>query len=226
VSASSTSSPYPFSVSAASKLLSANGWKFLPGGTTTCEKPGAGAGECGAGITRGEPLTFNLVYASGSTSLASEMTDLQAKAKQVGITINLTVQTQSAITSSAVPCTPSQSLCKWQAADWNTGWVYADPYLPTGEVLFATRATTNFGSYSNTEADKLIDDTISAPASQEAHALGNYASFMAQQLPLIYQPTSIGLYTANAGTLVSDKLGGFSANSFTYLTPEAWYLVK
>jgi peptide/nickel transport system substrate-binding protein len=154
------------------------------------------------------------------------MNDLEANAKKVGITINLTVQAPSAITSSAVPCTPSKALCKWQAADWNGGWVYADPYLPTGEVLFAAGATTNFGSYSNPEANKLIDDTISAPASQEAQALSQYASFMAEQLPVIYQPTSIGLYTANAGTLVSDKLGGFAANSFTYLTPEAWYLVK
>jgi peptide/nickel transport system substrate-binding protein len=180
----------------------------------------------GTGISSGEALTINLVYASGLTSLASEMNDLKAKAKQAGITINLTVQAAPTITSAAVPCKPSQALCKWQAADWNGGWVYADPYLPTGEVLFATGASTNFGSYSNQQANKLIDDTISAPVSQEAQALGNYASFMAQQLPVIYQPTSVGLYTSNAGTLVSAKLGGFAANSFTYLTPEAWYLVK
>jgi peptide/nickel transport system substrate-binding protein len=226
VSASSTSSVYPPSVSAASKLLTENGWKVVPGGTTTCEKPGSGTGECGAGISNGEPLTFKLVYATGLSSLASEMNDLQARAKQVGITINLSALVASSITSSAVPCTPTQATCKWQAADWNGGWVYADPYLPTGEVLFSTGATTNFGSYSNPQANKLIDDTISAPASQEARDLSEYAAFMAKDLPVIYQPTSIGLYSANAGTLVSDKLGGFSANSFTYLTPEAWYLVK
>jgi peptide/nickel transport system substrate-binding protein len=226
VSASATSSPYPFSVSAASTLLSQNGWKVVPGGTTTCDKPGTGTGECGAAITKGEALTFNLVYASGLTSLASEMNDLQANAKKVGITINLTVQAPSTITSAATPCTPAQAACKWQAADWNGGWVYADPYLPTGEVLFATGATTNFGSYSNPQATKLIDATISAPVAQETRELSDYATFMAQQLPVIYQPTSIGLYSANAGTLISNKLGGFSANSFTYLTPEAWYLVK
>ena len=55
--------------------------------------------------------------------------------------------------------------------------------------------------------------------------LSEYGAFMARQLPVIYQPTSIGLYSADAGTLVSDKLGGFRANAFTYLTPEAWYLV-
>ncbi len=226
VSVSSTSSPYPASVSAASMLLSQNGWRVAPHGLTTCANPGTGSGECGAGIKKGEPLTFNLVYASGLTSLASEMNDLEAVAKQVGITINLTVQAPSAITSAAVPCEPTQALCKWQAADWNGGWVYADPYLPTGEILFASGATTNFGSYSNPQANTLIDETISAPVSQERAALSRYASFMAQQLPVIYQPTSIGLYSSNAGTLVSNKLGGLAANSFTYLTPEAWYLVK
>jgi hypothetical protein len=45
--------------------------------------------------------------------------------------------------------------------------------LPTGEVLFANGATTNFGSYSNPKAYKLIDDTISAPASQEAQSGAN-----------------------------------------------------
>ena len=226
VKSSSSVSPYPFSVSAASALLSDNGWKVVPHGTTICQKPGTGAGECGAGIRSSEPLTFNLVYASGSTSLASEMNDLEAQAKRVGITINLTVQAPDAITGAATPCTPNQALCKWQAADWGSGWVYADPYLPTGEVLFSTGATTNFGSYSSPQANKLINETISAPAAQEAGALSSYSAYMANQLPVIYQPTSIGLYSANAGTLVSDKLGDFSANSFTYLTPEAWYLVK
>jgi peptide/nickel transport system substrate-binding protein len=226
VNGSTSVSPYPFYVSAASKLLSQNGWKVIPSGTTTCETPGTGSGDCGAGIRKGEPLSFSLAYASGSTSLASEMNDLEAQAKQVGITINLTVQAPDQLTGAAVPCTPSQPLCKWQAADWGSGWVYADPYLPTGEVLFATGATTNFGSYSSSQANTLIDKTISAPASQEADALSAYSAYMAKQLPVIYQPTSIGLYSANAGTLVSDKLGGFSANAFTYLTPEGWYLVK
>jgi peptide/nickel transport system substrate-binding protein len=226
VNGSTSVSPYPFSVSAASKLLSQNGWKVVPSGTTTCETPGTGSGDCGAGIRKGQPLSFSLAYASGSTSLASEMNDLEAQAKQVGITIDLTVQAPDQLTGAAVPCTPSQPLCKWQAADWGSGWVYADPYLPTGEVLFATGATTNFGSYSSSQANTLIDKTISAPASQEADALSSYSAYMANQLPVIYQPTSIGLYSADAGTLVSDKLGGFSANAFTYLTPEAWYLVK
>jgi peptide/nickel transport system substrate-binding protein len=226
VSVSSSTGPYPFSVSAASKLLSQNGWKVVSGGTTTCKKPGTGKGECGAGITSGKPLTFSLVYATGSTSLASEMNDLGAQAKKVGITINLISRTASSVSSEATPCTPKQAACTWQAANWNSGWVYADPYLPTGEVLFSAGASTNFGSYSNPEASTLINDTISAPAAQETKLLSEYANYMAKQLPVIYQPTLIGLYSSNAGTLVSNKLGGFAANSFTYLTPEAWYLVK
>jgi len=63
VNASAVSTnPYPFSTSAASQLLTANGWKVEPGGATTCQKPGTGTGECGAGIKAGEGISFNIDY--------------------------------------------------------------------------------------------------------------------------------------------------------------------
>ena len=49
---------------------------------------------------------------------------------------------------------------------------------------------------------------------------------MAQQLPVVYGPTSIGTYQASAGTMVDSKLGGYSANAFGYPTPEQYYLTK
>jgi len=110
---------------------------------------------------------------------------LIAEAKKVGITINLISRTASSVSSEATPCTPKQAACTWQAANWNSGWVYADPYLPTGEVLFSAGASTNFGSYSNPEASTLINDTISAPAAQETKLLSEYANYMAKQLPVI-----------------------------------------
>ena len=78
--------PYPFSVSAAQQILSSHGWKVVPNGTTTCQNPTL----CGAGITKGEGISFNIDYASGVVATEDEMNDLQAQARKVGININLT----------------------------------------------------------------------------------------------------------------------------------------
>jgi len=53
-----------FSVSAAGSLLKSHGWNVVPGGSTTCAKPGTGPGECGAGIPAGTKLTFNVIYSN------------------------------------------------------------------------------------------------------------------------------------------------------------------
>src|SRR3984957_16346789 len=70
--ANALSNPYPFSISAASKLLSSHGWDVKPGGTTTCTKPGSASDECGAGIPAGTPLTWNLIYASQPTNIGAQ----------------------------------------------------------------------------------------------------------------------------------------------------------
>jgi peptide/nickel transport system substrate-binding protein len=55
---SATTAPYPYNPSAAVSLLKSHGWKVVPGGQTTCAKPGSGSGECGAGIPAGTPIKF------------------------------------------------------------------------------------------------------------------------------------------------------------------------
>ncbi len=220
------SNPYPFSVVAATKYLTDNGWKVVPGGTTTCQKPGTGPGECGAGIKAGQAISFTLDYQSGVTSLTSEMNDLQAQAKKVGITINLTNHPFAEVISAAVACTANQPACKWQAQNWGAGWIYSPDYLPTGESLFDPGAVANYGSYYDPKATALIKQTIFGPPADENAALAAYAKYMAVQLPVVYGPTSIGNFGADGGTMISNKLGGYTANVFGQLTPEAWYLVK
>src|SRR5262249_47695998 len=51
---------YPFDVNAAKQLLTSHGWKVMPNGTTTCENPGSGPNQCGAGVPNGLGLSFNL----------------------------------------------------------------------------------------------------------------------------------------------------------------------
>ena len=105
---------FPFSISKAKSLLTANGWDVNtdPG---TCVKPGTGAGECGAGITKGEKLSFSLKYASGTAFLTTEFDAIQSEAGEAGIQLNLSEQAGQEITANDVSCTPSKSTpCTWQ----------------------------------------------------------------------------------------------------------------
>jgi peptide/nickel transport system substrate-binding protein len=227
VSASAVSTnPYPFSVSAAKQLLTANGWKVVPGGTTTCVKPGSGAGQCGAGIKQGEGISFNLDYQSGVVAIQSEMNDLSAQAKKIGISLNLTSHPFQTVVGAAVPCTANQPTCKWEAENWGAGWIYGPDYLPTGESLYNPGAAANAGSYNDPATTKLIGATITGPASQETQALTAYAKRIEQQVPVVFGPTSVGTYGGNAAVLVDKHLGGYAANALGMMDPEDWYFTK
>jgi len=226
VSAGSGGNPFPFSTAAAQQLLTANGWSVKPGGSTTCAKPGTGAGECGAGIKAGEGIAFNLDYQSGVQAVAEEMTDLQANAKKVGVDITLTDHDFDQVYSAAVHCTSNQPKCKWTAENWGAGWIYGPDYLPTGEDLFGDGSVANYSNYDSPEMNKLIQDTISGPAADETTALANFVKYAETQLPVVFEPTSIGTFGASAGTLISNKLGGYTANALGFMTPEYWYLTK
>jgi peptide/nickel transport system substrate-binding protein len=221
VSASVTTvNPYPFSVSAAQQLLSSHGWKVASGGTTTCQNPSL----CGAGITKGEGISFTLDYASGTVAVKNEMNDLAAQAKKVGININLTSHPFATVIGTAVACQPSQPTCKWQAENWGAGWIYGPSYLPTGEQLFAAGAVANFGSYSDPSTSRLIQGVTTSPNGTQA--LTAYAENVEHTLPVVFGPTSIGTYAGDAGVLVAKNLGGYAANALGMMNPEDWYFTR
>jgi peptide/nickel transport system substrate-binding protein len=226
VSAGSGGNPFPFSIPAAKTLLADNGWKVVPGGTDTCIKPGSGAGECGAGVKAGQPIVFNLDYASGIEVLNQEMQNLQSNAAQVGIKINLTEHSFDTVYSTAVHCTSSEASCKWTAENWGAGWIYGPDYLPTGEDLFETGSVANYSNYSNPTEDADIAATETDPQSEFAAAMAKFVKYTEDQLPVVFEPTSIGTFGASAGTIISNKLGGYEANALGWLTPEQWYLTK
>lgn len=206
--------PYPFSIDKASKYLSDNGWKVVPGGTTTCVKPGTAAGDCGAGIAAGAALTFQLPYASGSTTIDTAMASMKSNAAKVGITLDLKPEPFNSVTSTAVPC--SGASCTWEMGNWGGGWVYAPDYYPTGELLFATGAGSNSGSYSSPELDKLIAATTTQSGAAPLQA---YEDFMAQNVPVIYQPN----YTYSL-TEIANGLQGYDHNNpYGSITPEDWH---
>jgi peptide/nickel transport system substrate-binding protein len=221
-----STAPCTFSVAAAGQLLSANGWNVVPGGTTTCVRPGTGAGECGAGIKAGEGISFNVDYASGYASFDDEMRDLAAQAKRVGINLSLTTHPFSTVLYAANPCTPTPSACRWTAENLGAGWIYGPDYMPTGEPLYDPGDLNNAGSYSDPKMTQLIRASITAHAGGEATALAAYDNYAEQQLPVVFEPTQIGTYSSDAGTLVSTKLGGYAANALGLMNPEDWYFTR
>jgi peptide/nickel transport system substrate-binding protein len=222
VAFNASSNPYPFSTSAAASLLKAHGWKVVPNGQTTCSTPSL----CGPGVKAGQSISFNLDYQSGVSTLQSEMNDLQAQAKAVGITIDLTSHPFDTVIGTAIACQSTAPDCKWTAENWGAGWIYGPDYLPTGESLFEPGAVANYGSYNDRQATALIQSTVFGPDSGEKAALSNYAAYMEKNLPVAFGPTSIGTYQGDGGTMVSEKLGGYAANALGMMNPEDWYLVK
>jgi peptide/nickel transport system substrate-binding protein len=218
--------PFPFSVSAASSLLSSHGWTVKPGGATTCTSPGTGPTDCGAGIPAGKTISFNLDYATGTPSTQDEMQQLAAVAAQVGIKISLTTHNFDDVISAAVPCKSTQSSCSWTAENWGAGWIYSPDFDPTGESLFSTGAAANVENYSNPTTDNLILTTTTASAAQEQSALDAYQNNIITQVPVVFEPTSFGDPIAGGPALIDSKLGGVVPNTYDYITPEQWYFTS
>jgi peptide/nickel transport system substrate-binding protein len=217
---------YPFSVAAAAAKLKANGWKVKPGGVSTCEKPGTGHGDCGAGISKGQGIVFNVDYEANVTAVQEEMEDLESQAAKVGIKINLTTHPEDDVTAATEHCAAGSPSCHWTAENYGQGWTYGTN-LPTGEELYYSKSVSNLSNYVNAKMDRLVEATLTATPAHEAAAVSAYVRYTSEQVPVVWMPQSVGAYgTATAGQLISKKLGGFTANAAGVLTPESWYLTK
>jgi len=208
--------PYPYSPPTAVALLKAHGWKVVPNGVSTCQSPGRGASECGAGITAGEPLTFQLAYSSGTASTDQQEAAIQSWQEQAGIKLNLRSEPFNTLVGTVGTCSASShpaSTCSWQLVDFGY-----DPYnlYPSGASLFNTGGVNNEGGYSNAEMDNLINATEYGPGTQ---TFFQYEDYAAEQLPYLWLPDAdqIQVYKSN--------LQGFTPlNPFTGgVNPQIWY---
>lgn len=208
------SNPYPYNVSKAKTLLSSHGWKVVPGGATYCVNPGTSKNQCGKGIPKGTKLNFNLEYATGGTALAQQMNAEKSSWAQAGIDVTLSGATFNTVLGHAVPCTAGQS-CNWELENWGGGWVFAPDYYPTGEAIFQTGAGSNSGSYSDVKNDANIVTTT-----QKSVPLTTYENYLAQQLPVVYQPNP-----ATSLTEIKKNVKGVTPQSPLYsINPENWRL--
>ena len=211
--------PYPYDPAKAVSLLKAHGWKVVPGGTTTCQSPGTGASDCGAGITAGEALSFQLLYSSGQATMDEQEAAIQSSEAQAGIKIALKSEPFNTVVGQYGVCTASShpaSGCSWQLVD-----VGYDPYnlYPSGSSLFNTGGFNNNGGYSNPEEDSLINATEYGSSSQ---VFFQYEDYTAEQLPWLWLPleSNVWVYKSNlAGFAPLNPVSGG-------LNPEVWYYTK
>lgn len=218
ISPGQRSNPYPFSIEAARRLLTANGWDLstTPG---SCVHPGTGPGQSGAGVERGQELRFNMDYAAGHPTLTRLMRKLRSDAALVGIEIILNERPGIQIAAQVAPCAPSATTpCTWQMSDWNGGWAYGPGFYPTGEFQFKTGAGVNWGSYTDPQADALIEKTVTSDSLSDLYA---YQDYIAQQVPVVWMPS----FPLRLLEVANNLKGVAPLNPYCALTPENWYYV-
>ena len=213
-----SANPYPYSPSNAKALLSSHGWNVVPNGVTTCARPGTAKNECGAGIAKGAQLEFSYLYYNGVTNFNAQIQEMATSWEQAGIKLNLAGKSFGDVIGAALPCAAGKP-CNWDLANWGGGWDYAPDYYPTGEEIFTTGAGSNSGGYSDKTNDANI---VATNVSSSLSALYTYENYLAEQLPVIWQPNP-----AYELTEIGKNVCGVTPQNILLNWPaEEWYFCK
>ncbi|MFC5825048.1 ABC transporter substrate-binding protein [Nonomuraea insulae] len=208
--------PYPYDPAAAKKLLEEHGWKVVPNGATTCERPGAGATECGDGIPQGQTIKFNLFYRSEPQLHSAVSTAFASEARKLGMTIAVAPKTFSfLIQNYNVPAAPSKA-GEWAMSTW--GGFSTTPY-PTMTGTFDSKGSGNVGAYDDPKTDELIQASVHG---EDRQAVQAEIEHLRTDLPVLWLPNAHTIW-AWKNTL-SGPQETFAALPTTVLTPEYWYL--
>jgi peptide/nickel transport system substrate-binding protein len=203
--------PYPFSIAKATSLMTSHGWTKIKG-VDTCIRPGIAAGDCGAGINAGLRLSLNFNFAAiGQQSAQARI--YVADSARAGIRLAESYYGET-LAGEPAPC--SGRACTWQMLDVG-GWIYGPDYEPTGEDLFLTGAGLNVGSYSSATMNSLIAATQD---SSSAAAYRRYATYAADQLPVIWVPVPFQVVA------VRSALHDVEQNPLGAMVPEDWYYTR
>jgi len=214
--------PYPYNPAAALLLLRANGWSVNPGGASTCERAGTGAGECGAGIKQGQAASFKLEYVSGAPTATEEMQRLAPDLGLAGIHLTLVQEPLNTVLASATPCAPGAA-CAWDLAYWDTAWIYAPDHYPSGDQLWACTgsaagavyASSDVGGYCDPEAEADIAATESGGLLESMFA---YEDYMAKNLPVVWFPVQ----DYELAEINRALKGAVALDPLLHIYPESW----
>jgi peptide/nickel transport system substrate-binding protein len=216
--------PYPYSPATASSILKANGWNVVPGGTDTCAKPGAGAGQCGAGIPAGQKLEWNVIYNTSPAVIGEQVQDWASQAKTVGITMDLSSSNFNYMIANYNNPSSPKTVNKWAMEDFGG---FTNSTYPTTFGVFNSAGSSNVGSYTDPQADTLIAASISNPSSAAVTA---EAQYLTQQQPGLFQPNPDGAMGTSAIVVWQKTLSGtpesFETLTQAYWNPEYWFFTK
>ena len=79
----------------------------------TCQSPGPGANQCGAGVAAGTKLSMTMDYTAGVAYFQQEAAIVKSDMRQAGIRLNLVPQSFGTIISESAPCKPPRPSCTW-----------------------------------------------------------------------------------------------------------------
>jgi peptide/nickel transport system substrate-binding protein len=215
--ANATKPVYPFSISAAKSLLAAHGWKIISN-TQTCESPGTGSTQCGAGIPKGTKLAFTLYFNNGSPAITAETTAFASDAKSAGIPVTLVGKSFNYILQNFYDAAAPANVDKWAMEDFGGFTIGA---YPTTNTIFNTGGTFNIGDYSDPTADKLINASVYG---SNQSAVKAEASYLATNLPAFFQPNASHVYAWK--TNLSGPQASFWELTQFSMSPEEWYFSK
>ncbi len=171
---------YPYSAKAAKGYLTAAGWDATQT-PAVCTKTGG----CGSGIPKGTQLKLDFKYITAGVDdpfdrmIATEKQQWAA----VGIDVKLIPTTEAVVSNDCLSGTYSN----WDICEYG-GWVYSPGAYPSGEQLLLTGAAGNSGNYSDATMDAKILQTTNSNVS-----LLSYAQYAADQVPVLFQPSSLGV---------------------------------
>ncbi|MEV6605236.1 peptide ABC transporter substrate-binding protein [Kutzneria sp. NPDC051319] len=203
--------PYPFDLDAARKLLADHGWQIGADGIQACQEPE----KCGQGVDKGARLSMTLLTESGSDETDGTMQELKSELSRVGIELRINAQPLNTVLANGTTCEPSSPACSWQLSYFGTQGSWYFPAYPSGEQLFATDASVNFGNY----RDKPTDDLIGASTlSTSPQSMVDYSARLAEQLPVIWMPNPP--YQVSA---IDTSIGGITQDPLAGLQPQRWF---
>jgi peptide/nickel transport system substrate-binding protein len=217
--------PYPYNPKAAKKLLTSHGWKIPGSGAATCQKPGTGSGECGAGIAAGAKLSMPFEYSTGMPAIDNEAQALQSAFASAGIQLTLKEAPFDTVLTDGYECQgKTEATCPASSSAISLlaspNWTYVPIYYPDGDSLFACGASANAGNYCNSTVTAMIKQITTGTTASSTAAMYKYQVYVAKQLPDLWFPNAA--YQISA---ISSKLGGVTAQDSTgHIYPSTWYL--
>jgi peptide/nickel transport system substrate-binding protein len=209
--------PYPYSVSAAVSLLRRHGWHVVPGGVTTCARPGSGPGECGSGVRKGARMSFTMIGTAEPTMNAQINEALKSSFSQAGIDLNVHTVPAGGLIGAIGNCIRKTHCSYDMAVDvnlWPIGW---PGYFPSDGGEFECGAGGDNANLCNPTIQRL--DQVVRTNPDTAKAIGQWEDFMAKEQFQLSLPVPVFRVVAYKAGLQ----GVTPLDPYLGLYPEDWY---